>query len=308
MKVVRIHQFGGEDVLKLEEVPTPTPGQGEALVRIHAASVNPVDAKMRAGSYSVIKEDKLPYVLGRDLSGVVERLGQAVGGLQVGDPVFAFIAPERGAYAEFAIVTTGEMAPKPTRIDHAHAAGAALAGITAWQGLFDQGRLEPGQRVLIHGGGGGVGHLAIQLAKAKGAWVATTVSETDIEFARQLGTDEVIDYKDERFEDRLSDLDLVFDLIAGEIQDRSWSVLKRGGALISTLTSPPPETARIHGVRAARFTAEPNAAQLREIALLMERWKVRVHVDRTFKLADARAAEHHLDQAHVQGKVVLIAA
>ncbi len=304
MKAVRIHRFGGPEVLTLDDVPWPQPKDDEVLVRVHAVSVNPVDYKIRGGSYSV-KEDQLPYTLGRDLSGTVELLGTRAHTLKAGDPIFAFIGMDRGTYAEYVVVKAMEMAAKPDSLDHVQAAAVPLAGLTAWQGLFDQGRLQAGQRVLIHGAAGGVGHLAVQFAKAKGAIVLTTASGSDLDFVRELGADEVIDYKAERFEDRVSDVDLVFDLISGDTQDRSWGVLKEGGMLVSTLGQPPAERTAQHNVQAAGYRAQPNPAQLSEIGRLIDDGQVRVVVDRIFPLTEAGAAQDYLEQEHVRGKVVL---
>jgi NADPH:quinone reductase-like Zn-dependent oxidoreductase len=304
MKAVRIHRFGGSEALMLDDVPWPQPKDDEVLVRVHAASVNPVDYKIRSGSSSV-KEDQLPYTLGRDLSGTVELLGTRAHTLKAGDPIYAFIGMDRGTYAEYVVVKAMEMAAKPETLDHVQAAAVPLASLTAWQGLFDHGQLQAGQRVLIHGGAGGVGHLAVQLAKAKGATVLTTVSGSDLGFVRELGADEAIDYKAERFEDRARDIDLVFDLVAGETQDRSWGVLKEGGILVSTLGQPPSEKAAQHKVRAAGYRAQPNPAQLREIGRLIDDGQVRVVVDRMFPFAEAGAAQEYLEQEHVRGKVVL---
>jgi NADPH:quinone reductase-like Zn-dependent oxidoreductase len=304
MKAVRIHRFGGPEVLTLDDVPWPQPKDDEVLVRVHAASVNPVDYKIRAGSYSV-KEDQLPYTLGRDLSGTVELLGTRAHTLKAGDPIFAFIGMDRGTYAEYVVVKAMEMTAKPDTLDHVQAAAVPLAGLTAWQGLFDHGHLQAEQRVLIHGGAGGVGHLAVQFAKARGAVVLTTALGSDLDFVRELGADEVIDYKAERFEDRVSDVDLVFDLISGDTQDRSWGVLKEGGILISTLGQPPAERAAQHNVQAAGYRAQPNPAQLSEIGRLIDDGQVRVVVDRIFPLAGAGAAQDYLEQEHVCGKVVL---
>lgn len=304
MKAVRIHRFGGPEVLMLDEVSWPQPKDDEVLVRVHAASVNPVDYKIRAGSYTV-KDDQLPYTLGRDLSGTVELLGTRAHTLKVGDPIFAFIGVDRGTCAEYVVVKAMEMAAKPETIDHVHAAAVPLAGLTAWQGLFDHGQLQAGQRVLVHGGAGGVGHFAIQFAKAKGATVLTTASGSDLDFVRELGADEAIDYKADRFEDRARDIDVVFDLVAGETQERSWSVLKEGGILVSTLGAPPAEKAVQHKVRAAGYRARPNPAQLSEIGQLIDNGQVRVAVARTFALADAGEAQKYLEKEHVRGKVVL---
>lgn len=306
MKTVRIHQFGGE--LRIDDVPMPEPRRGEMLVKVRAASVNPVDAKIRDGKYPPIRADMLPYTLGRDIAGTVVKVGGDVAGFGVGTELCAFIDIARGGYAEYAIATPAESAPKPLGLDLVVAGAIPLAGITAWQGLFDHGELRQGQRVLIHGGAGGVGHFAIQFAKAYGAWVATTVSARDREFASALGADLVIDYTAELFEEKLHDLDLVYDLIAGETQDRSWQVLKRGGTLVSTLTQPSAEKAKAHGVRGVRYTAQPQGTELADIGKLVGEGKVKITVSKTFPLSEARAAQDFLQNEHVRGKVVLLAA
>jgi NADPH:quinone reductase-like Zn-dependent oxidoreductase len=215
---------------------------------------------------------------------------------------------DRGAHAEYVVVKALEGAAKPERIDHVHAAAVPLAGLTAWQGLFDHGGLSAGRRVLIHGGAGGVGHFAIQFAKARGAFVATTASGEDLDFVRELGADQAVDYKSERFEDVVEKVDLVFDLVAGETQDRSWAVVKPGGVIVSTLSEPSQEKARAHRARGTNYMAQPNAAQLAEIGRLIDAGKVRPHADATFRLEDVAAAEARLENGHVRGKVVLKAA
>jgi NADPH:quinone reductase-like Zn-dependent oxidoreductase len=305
MKAVRIHEFGGPGVMRIDTVDPPQPGRDELLLRMHAASTNPVDYKMRAGMYPPVSRDKLPVVLGRDVSGVVERAGPGVQSFRQGDGVFAMLAPDRGAFAEFVIVKESETAPKPTHLSHAQAAAVPLAALTAWQGLIEHGGLSAGQCVLIHGGAGGVGHFAIQIAKAKGATVATTVSGGDMEFARQLGADQAIDYEAHKFEELVRDVDVVFDLVAGETQERSWGVLKRGGILVSTLGRPPEDEASQYGVRAAGFMARPNGSQLAEIGRLIDAGKIRPVVAAIFPLAEAQDAERRLEQHHVSGKIVL---
>ena len=208
-------------------------------------------------------------------------------------------------YSELLLLNRAEAVPKPQSLDHEHAAAVPLAAMTAWQGLFDHGQLQPGQRVLIHGGAGGVGHLAVQFAKAKGAHVLTTVSGQDLDLVRGLGADQAIDYKAQRFEEVARDIDLVLDLIAGETQRRSWPVLKPGGALISTLQRPDDATAQQHRVRATNYMAHPDAEQLAEVGRLIDQGKVRVHVDRVFPLAEVQQAQRHLENEHVRGKVVL---
>jgi NADPH:quinone reductase-like Zn-dependent oxidoreductase len=309
LKAVKIRRFGGPEVLSVEDLACPRPQDDEVLVKVAAAGVNPVDSKIRSGKYPDVREDNLPVVLGREVSGTIAVCGRRADGLEPGDPVFAMLGLGRGGYAEYVIVKTSETVAKPGRLDHVRAAAVPLAGLTAWQGLFDQGGLKAGQRVLIHGGAGGVGHFAIQFAKAKGAWVATTVSRGDFDFVRALGADQAIDYRHERFEEALGgQVDLVFDLIAGETQERSWAVLKSGGVLVSTLTKPSEEVAARHGVRSTRFTVQPNAAELAEIARLIEDGKVRVIVESTFPLAEAAAAQIHLERDHVRGKIVLTVA
>lgn len=305
MQAVRIHRFGGPEVMTIEEIDQPKPAANEVLIKVFAASVNPVDAKMREGKYPVVTEKDLPYVLGRDVSGRIEAKGDGVSSFQVGDEVFAFLSPEHGGYEEFVLARADEVFTKPRSLDAIAAAAVPLAGITAWQGLFDHGGLQPGQRVLIHGGAGGVGHFAIQFAKAKGAWVATTVSSNDKEFVRDLGADEVIDYKAEKFEDRVEPVDLVFDLIGGETQERSFGVIKAGGALISTLQEPDKRKAKKQNIRVGRYTAQPSGTQLQEIAALIDQGKVKVVVDATFGLRQVAEAQAALEEQHIRGKVVL---
>lgn len=303
MKAARIDRFGGPEVIVLDEVPVPEPGAGQLRLRVQAASVNPVDYKIRPGGY--LPEDKLPITLGRDVAGVVDRLRPDASGFREGDPVFVMLERDNGGYAEFTLARRDICAPVPRGLDALHAGAIALAGLTAWQGLFDHGGLRNGQRVLIHGGAGGVGHLAVQFAKARGAEVYVTCAGEDGDFVRGLGADVVIDYKAERFEDRASDIDVVFDLVAGKTQDRSWAVLRQGGILVSTLTEPDKQKAVARGARGTWYMAQPNGGQLREIARLIEGGRVRVHVDRTFPLAAVAEAHRVLEQEHVRGKVVL---
>jgi len=304
-RAVLIHDFGGPDVLGFEEVPFPQPHGDEVVLKVLASSVNPVDYKIRSGQYGRASHEQLPIAIGRDVSGLVEVCGDNVNTLKKDDPLYAMLGRDRGGHAEYVIVKATERAAKPETLYHAHAAAVPLAGLTAWQGLFDHGGLRAGQRVLIHGGAGGVGHFAVQFAKAKGAIVSTTVSGADLDFARELGADLAIDYRNERFEDLVEDVDVVFDLVAGETQDRSWRVLKRGGIMVSTLTTPSEEKARVRGARGTRYMAVPNGAQLAEIGLLIDAGKVRPFVQDTYFLKDVAAAEEQLEKEHVRGKIVL---
>ena len=303
---VRLHRFGGPETLAIESVPMPVPVNDEVVVKVAAASINPVDFKIRKGEYPMVKASQLPITAGRDVSGVVEVCGFRAGSLHKGDEVYAMLGLDRGGYATHVAVRLGELALKPRSLDHVHAAAVPLAGLTAWQGLFIHGRLLAGQKVLIHGGAGGVGHLAIQFAKAKGAQVITTVSGEDVDFAYSLGADLAIDYRRERFEDKVERVDLVFDLVAGETQERSWRLLKPGSTFVSTLREPSQHRAHQSGVRALRFTAQPNNAQLAEIAKLIDAGRVHPHVDRSYALTDAPAAQEHLETGHSRGKLVMV--
>jgi NADPH:quinone reductase-like Zn-dependent oxidoreductase len=222
---VRIHSFGGPDVLRIEEVEPSMPDALQVLVSVKAASVNPVDFKICNGQYPAVKEDRLPYTPGRDVAGVVEKCGAQATQFKIGDEVVGMVGIAGGGYAEKVVLDEKAITRKPQQIDYVHAAAIPLAGQTAWQGLFRYGQLKAGQTVLIHGGSGGVGHFAVQFAKAKGARVFTTVSTKRVEFARTLGADVVIDYKTQCFEDLAKNLDMVFDLIDGETRERSWKLL-----------------------------------------------------------------------------------
>jgi NADPH:quinone reductase-like Zn-dependent oxidoreductase len=305
MHAVCIRKFGEADVLKVETVSVPEPAEDEIVIKVKAASVNPVDYKIRSGKYPAVKEDQLPKVLGRDVAGIVQAVGAGVSKFRPGDSVYAMLGRDRGGYAEFAVAKEDEAAAMPAKIDFVAAAAVPLAALTAWQGLFDEGHLKSGQRVLIHGGAGGVGHFAIQFAKAKGAWVATTVSGEDIELAGDLGADKVIDYEKQKFEDEVKDIDLVYDLIAGETQERSWKVLKNGGTMISTLKEPDQAKAKERDIHVAHYMAEPNADELEEITKLIDADKVKPIVKATYPLDQAAKAHKHMEDDHIQGKVVL---
>jgi len=305
MKAVRIHEFGGVDVLKLEDLPKPDPAPGEVLIEVRAAGVNPVDYKIREGKYPAVTADKLPVTLGRDVAGLVAALDEGVTAFKVGDEIFAMLPQDRGGYAQWVTAPAEVCASKPATLDMVQAASVPLAALTAWQGLFTHGGLKEGQRVLIHGASGGVGPFAVQFAKVKGAEVFATASAANRAFVQGLGADRVIDYHAERFEDVVHDADLVYDLIGGETEDRSWQVLKPGGTLISTVHQPDAGKAAAAGVTAKRYTAQPDGGQLRQIASLIDDGRVRVFIDRVYPLDEAAEAERHLKDDHVVGKVVL---
>jgi NADPH:quinone reductase-like Zn-dependent oxidoreductase len=306
IKAVRIHRFGGIETLQVEDVEPSMPDATEILVKVSAASVNPVDFKIRAGKYPAVNEDRLPYILGRDACGIVEKCGAGAEKFKIGDEVFGIVGIHGGGYAQKVVMAQDAVAARPANLDHVHAAAVPLAGQTAWQGLFRYGEVQSGQRILIHGGSGGVGHLAVQFAKARGAYVATTVSSHNVDFARSLGADVVIDYRKAPFEQAVRDFDMVFDLIDGETRQRSWGVLKKGGILVSTLSEPSQQMARQHGVRALRYTVQANGEELREIALLLEAGKVKPFVSQTFPLERAADALAAIESGHARGKVVLV--
>ena len=303
MKAIRIHRFGGPEVLQLDDIPRPTARDGKLLVRVAAASVNPVDYKIRRGGYPLVTEKDLPVTLGRDVAGVVETAG---GAFQAGDEVYAHLDWVDGGYAEYALAVATGVAAKPKSLDMPRAAAVPLAATTAWQGLFDHGGLKAGQRVLIHGGSGGVGGFAVQFAKVAGAYVIATASGDGVEAVRAHGADEAIDYRRERFEDVARDVDLVLDLIGGDTQTRSFAVLRPGGALISTVQAPDKALAAAKRLKAERYGATPNAGELAQIAALIDAGKVTVEIARTFPLAEAAAAQRFLEEEHPHGKVVLI--
>lgn len=306
MKAMRIHRFGAPEVIQLDEIATPEPGPGEVRVRVAAASLNPVDYKMREGRFAALREADLPVTLGRDLCGVVEAIGPNVTHVVPGEPVFAHIGFGRGAYAQQVIVKVDEFAAKPETLTVIDAGSLPLATTTAWQGLFEHGELKSGERVLIHGASGGVGYLAVQFAKLNGAQVIATASAANLDWLSSLGADQVIDYKAQRFEDEVREVDLVFDLIGGETRARSWQVLRPGGRLINTTHDGDiaAEGAQ-HGHRAADYTAHPDASQLRRIAQYADEGRLQVMVDRTFPLEKAAVAQTYLQSGHLRGKVVL---
>ena len=302
MKAVRIHQYGGPDELKIEDVPRPQPGAGEVLIRVHAAGVNPIDWKLRAGYLKAYMPVPMPFIPGIDVAGVVEAAGPGVGRFKKGDEVFG---AGSGTYAQFAIAKESELALKPRSIDAVHAAAIPLAALTAWQALFNVAHLTAGQKVLIHGAAGGVGGFAAQFAKAKGAHVFGTASGHNQAFLREVGVDEPIDYEKTKFEDVARAVDVVLDTQGGDTQQRSWKVLKKAGILVSVIQPPSEEEAAKHGVKSAMVARQPNAGELGEITKLVEAGKVKAPVETTLPLADAKRAHELSQTGHVRGKIVL---
>ncbi|MDJ1135905.1 NADP-dependent oxidoreductase [Streptomyces iconiensis] len=331
MRAVRLHEHGGPEVLRDDEVPIPDPGPGEVLVRVHAVGVNPPDWYLRDGLSNLPPETRpkfdLPVIPGTDVSGVVEAVAADVEGFSVGDEVFGllrFPSFDGSAYAEYVAAPASDLAPKPAGIDHVHAAGAPMSLLTAWQFLIELGHDHPSPfqearhrptplgaetTVLVNGAAGGVGHFALQLAKWKGAHVTAVASGAHESFLRELGADEFIDYTESRAEELVHDVDLVLDAVGGPHSSRFLRTLKRGGALFPVFFGEydEEETARL-GVTVSGTQVRSNGAQLAELGRLLDAGTVRVAIDSTFKLADARAAHERAARGHIQGKIVLTVA
>jgi len=306
MNAVRIHSYGGQEVLVSEEVPIPDFADDEVLIRVHASGVNPVDWKIRAGYLKDFMPHEFPLILGWDVSGTVERAGSADTRLKEGDEVFALADITRdGSYAEYVAVKADSVALKPKSTDHVGAASVPLAALTAWQSLFDAANLSKGQTVLIQAAAGGVGSFAVQFAKWKGAHVLGTASARNEEFLLGLGADRVIDYTQTPFEENVTDVDVVLDAMAGETQERSWQVLKKGGVLVSILGPPDEEKAATFGVRGEGVFVQPNARQLSTIADLIDGGQIRTNVTEVLPLSEAAKAHELSESGHVRGKVVL---
>lgn len=306
MKAIRIHQYGTGAELKYEDAPMPILGATDVLVKTVASSVNPIDWKIRAGHVKTLIHYKMPLILGLDVSGVVEAVGEQVSKFKVGDVVYSRPATNRdGSYAEFIAIDEKEIAYKPGTISHVEAASLPLAGITAWEGLITHAKLSAGQKVLIHGGSGGVGTLAIQLAKSLNAYVITTTSSKNMALVKALGADEVIDYKSQSFEKVVKDVDVVFDTIGGKTQELSFQVLKTGGILISTVGQPSEALAAKFKVRALAFLIGPNAEILGNLAKLVDDGKIRPIIGAEFALFDIAKAHALSESGRAVGKIAL---
>ncbi len=293
MRAVRLHPPGGVEGLRLEEIDAPSPGPGDAVVRVHAAAITRDELEWPT--------DRLPAIPSYESSGVVESLAPGVEGVAVGDEVFALHGFDRdGAAAELSVVAAAYLAPKPRSLGHVESAAIPLAGLSAWQALFGHGRLQAGQRVLIHGAAGGVGGFAVQLARSRGAHVVGTASIRNVEAVHELGADEVVDRTTARFEDDVEPVDVVFDTVGGTLLERSPAVLKPGGRLVSVATEPPEGSGGVY------FVVEPNRDQLIELARAADTGELRPVIDAVFRLDEARAAfERSLERAGRRGKIVL---
>lgn len=331
MKAFLLKAYGGPDCTALEEVPRPSPGPGDVLVRAMAAGLNPVDFKTREGKLKMVLGYDLPVIMGNELAGVVEEVGTRVSGFAPGDRVFARTGKDRmGAFAQFATVRAEHLAHIPPGLDFTTAAAIPLAGLTALQALRDELHLSSGSRVFIPGGAGGVGTFAIQIAKWLGAEVITTASPRGRDLVEDVGADRIIDYTSERFEDLLSDVDGVFDLIGRDTLVRAFGIVRKGGTVVSIAAIPEPETARkdlgrglgltaifwlaslplrlraaLKGVRYRFLFMHPSGSELAELGKLVEDGRLRPIVDKVFPFEDIADAFAYLEKGHAKGKVVV---
>jgi len=306
MKAVVIHEYGGPEVLKYEDVPQPEPKQDQLRIRVIAAGVNPVDGMIRSGMFDKEGHRAFPVILGGDISGVVERVGSNITKFKSGDPVFAYVSLDNsGGYAQYAVVTEREAAPKPKSLTYVEAAAVPIVALTAWQALIDTAKLKAGQTVLIHGGSGGVGSFAIQIAKAHGAKVIATASTANQELLKQLGADVAIDYTKQNFENVAKDVDVVLDSIGKDTLARSYGVMKKGGIIVSLVARPDPAELEKHGIRGEALSVDPNSDELSEIGKLIDEKKINVIVSQTFPLSEARKAQEQVATGHTRGKIVL---
>ena len=306
MKAIRVHARGGPEKLVFEDAPEPELRAGDVLVRVSATGITPTELRWDETYQHADGSPRVPSIPGHEVSGVVERVAADVDDFGPGDAVYGLADfPRDGAAAEFVAVRAANLARKPQSIGHTEAASLPLSALTAWQALFEHGHVLEGQSVLIHAGAGGVGSLAVQLAKWRGLRVFATASARDVAFVRSLGADTVIDYHAERFEEKVGDVDMVFDTVGGETQQRSLRVVRKGGVLVSVVSPIPPGVAEQHGVRGVYFIVEGNRGQLEQIAALVDEGKLKPIIAEVFPLARAREAFEFGADSHAPGKIIL---
>ena len=306
MKAIVIHQYGGPEVLKYEDAPRPEPKEDEILIRVMAASVNPVDVAIRSGIYAQYFHTKLPLIPGMDAAGIVEQTGAKITKFKKGDPVYAFFTlANEGGYAQFVIAKENEASPKPKPLTYEEAAAVPAVGSTAWQALVETAKLQAGQTVLIHGGSGGVGHCAIQIAKARGAHVIATASTANQEFLKKMGADQAIDYTKTKFEDVAKDVDVVLDAVGGDTLTRSYGVVKKGGIIVTIAGEPDEAAAKARGIQCVSISAMPKADVLEDLRNLIEAKKLTPVVSKTFPLNEVTKAQEAIATRHTRGKIVL---
>ena len=305
MKAIVINEYGNEDVLNYVDIERPEPKADEVLVKVHAAAVNPADWKIRDGMGERFGFT-LPLILGGDIAGIVEAVGDDVESFKQGDAVYGItVSSLSGGYAEYAVAKADAIAPKPKSITFEAAAAIPIAALTAWQAMFDVANLSSGQSILITGASGGVGSMAVQLAKAKGAIVIGTASGKNEQFVRDLGADEFVDYARQPFEAVVKDVNVVFDTIGGDTLERAFQTLKKGGFLVSAVENPSEEKARELGVEAAQVFCKPSAQQLAEINGLIDEGKLNIHIEMVLPLAEVKKAHQLSQSGRTRGKIVL---
>src|SRR6058998_2055060 len=304
MKAVVAHDYGAPEVLKLEEVPRPEPNADEALVRVIASGVNPADPLTLSGKYAREFGTHLPLIPGYDIAGIVQETGAQITKIKVGDAVYGY-PTFGGGWADYVTVKEWEVAAKPKSLNFVEAAAVPMGALTAWQSLVDVAKLQPGQTILIHGGSGGVGSFAIQIAKARGARVIATASTANQDLLKQLSADVAVDYTKTRFEDVAKDVDTVLDPVGKETLARSYGAVKKGGIVMCLVALP--DRAELHkrGIHGAAISVHPDAADLTEIARLIDAGKIKPIVTQVLPLSEAIAAQQQAATHHTRGKVVL---
>src|SRR6201987_864991 len=305
MKAVTISKYGDAGVLTHANIERPKPKSDGILVRNRAAAVNPVDWKIRDGLGEMFGL-QFPIVLDCEIAGTIEEVGSEVRDFRTGEPVYGYVSLQRnGGYAECTIAKSDEIAPKPESLDFDRAAAIAVGALTSWQAIFDTANLQDGQRILITGASGGVGSMAVQLAKAKGAFVIATASGKNEEFVRSLGANEFVDYTRGKFEEKVREVDVVFDTVGGDTLERSFETLRRGGCLVTTVMPPSEEKAENYGIRASMIGVQPSGEQLREINKLIAAGKLKTHIATVLPLTEVRKAHQLSESGRTRGKIIL---
>src|SRR5215472_16294971 len=304
MKAVVAHEYGAPDVLKFEQIPRPEPKEDEALVRVIASGVNPADPLTLSGKYAREWGTHLPLIPGYEIAGIIEKTGANITRLKIGDAVYGY-PTFGGGWADYVIVKEWEVAPKPKSLNFVEAAAIPMGALTAWQALVDVAKLQPGQTVLIHGGSGGVGSFAIQVAKARGARVIATASTANQDILKQLGADVAVDYTKTKFEDVAKDVDAVLDPVGKDTLARSYGAVKKGGIVMSLVARPDPAELQKHGIRGAGISVHADADDLTQIAQLIDGGKIKPIVTEVLSLTDAIKAQQQAATHHTRGKVVL---
>src|SRR5713101_4660780 len=306
MKAIVMHNYGGPDVLKFEDVPRPEPKESEILVRVVATGVNPVDGMVRAGMFAKYAKTPFPMIPGYDIAGIVEKTGTKIAKFKKGDSIYAYISlKDGGGYAEYAVATEVEAAAKPQSLNYVDAAAAPVVALTAWQALIDTAKLSAGQTVLIHGGSGGVGTFAIQIAKARRAKVIATASTANQDLLKQLGADIAIDYTKQKFEEIAHDVDLALMPVGGETMTRTYGVMKKGGTIATLISRADPAELEKRGIRGAPIFSHPDTTELSEITKLIDAGKIKPIVSQVLPLTDAAKADALAETHHTRGKMVL---